>query len=165
MNPINLFNLLDRFLNRDNNKEIYINKDYCVRLKSPMASCYECINRCPELAINISGNDIEILPSCTNCNACLYICPNYVFYVKKKDGEEPKKHIAVNNNIYFFCSETDSEEIGDKVKCVYEIDLLNIITYLKEGNSLFFITGTCNSCKYNYFHKKIMKNIKEGFHS
>lgn len=160
MNPVNLFNLLEKFLNNDSGA-ISVNKDYCVRLKSPMASCYECINRCPELSINISDNRIEILKTCTNCNACLYICPNYVFDIKRKNGEEPKKQLAINNNIYYFCSRTKIEKINDKIECIYEIDILDIITCLKDGNNLFFITGDCNSCKYSYFHNKTIKRVKE----
>lgn len=160
MNPINLFNLLEKFLN-SNDEGISINQDYCIRLKSPMASCYECINRCPELSINISDNRIEILKTCTNCNACLYICPNYVFDIKRKNGEELKKHLTINNNIYYFCSKTKIEKINDKIECIYEVDTLDIITRLKEGNNLFFITGDCNSCKYSYFHNKTIKRVKE----
>ncbi|MDA8053362.1 MAG: 4Fe-4S binding protein [Deltaproteobacteria bacterium] len=162
MNPVSLFNLLEKFLNNGSGSSgISVSRDYCVRLKSPMASCYECIDRCPDLSIKITDTDIQILKSCTNCNACLYMCPNYVFGVKQKTGEEPKKYLAVNDGIYYFCSKTNIEKINDKIECVYEADTLDIITCMKKGNNLFFITGDCNSCKYNYFHGKTIKRIKE----
>jgi len=128
-----------------------------------MASCYECIERCPELAINISDNGVEILKTCTHCKACLYICPNYVFDIKHKNDKEPKKQLTVDNSVYYFCSKTNSETIDDKNKiaCIYEADMLDIITHLKEGNNLFFITEDCKSCQYKYFHSKTIKKVRE----
>ncbi|MCL4322806.1 MAG: 4Fe-4S binding protein [Deltaproteobacteria bacterium] len=160
MNPLSLFNLLEKFLNNGEGG-ISVNRDYCVRLKSPMASCYECIDRCPDLSIKITDADIQILKSCTNCNACLYMCPNYVFGIKQKSDEEPEKRLVINNSLYYFCSKTNIEKIDDKIECIHEADTLDIITCLKEGNNLFFITGDCNSCKYNYFHNKTIKRVKE----
>lgn len=160
MNPLSLFNIFEKFLNHSDN-EISANQDYCVRLKSPMASCYECIERCPELSINISGAGVEILNTCTHCNACVYICPNYVFDIKGRNNNEPKKRFKINDNVYYFCSRTNAETIDDKIECVYEVDILDTITHLKEGNNLFFITEDCKSCRYRYFHSKTMKRVKE----
>ncbi|MCL4542404.1 MAG: 4Fe-4S binding protein, partial [Deltaproteobacteria bacterium] len=101
------------------------------------------------------------LETCTNCNACLYICPNYVFDTKRKNGERPEKLHAVNNNIYYFCSEIKVEKINDKVGCIYEVDILDIISFLKKGNNLCFVTGDCNSCKYNYLHNKTVKRVQD----
>ncbi len=168
---MNIFGLIEKFLNRGNDL-ISINPDFCVRLKTPMAGCYECIDRCPDLSIKITDNGIKILENCSNCNACLYICPNSVFYVKNNISEEQggKQTSADNDNIYYFCAKTEADlKITEnkktvnvnKIECIFGIEDIDIISFIKNKNKIFFITGNCNSCKLKYFHNKKLKRIQE----
>jgi Fe-S-cluster-containing hydrogenase component 2 len=158
---MNILGLIEKFLNRGSGV-ININSDFCVRLKTPMAGCYECIDRCPDLSIKITDNDIKILENCSNCNACLHICPNSVFYLKDdiKD-EHGNKALPSDNKIYYFCQES-GQYFGtaeNKIKCIYEIGDIDIIDLLKKGTIIFFITGNCGSCRLKYFHDKKLKRI------
>ena len=115
---MNILGLLEKFLNRgDDYGRIRANADFCVRLKTPMAGCYECIERCPEQSIKITDSDIGILENCVNCNACLHICPNSVFYVKD-DNEAIKKQgiIAAHSsgNIYYFCAKAEPKAVSGR---------------------------------------------------
>ncbi|MHB8231634.1 MAG: 4Fe-4S binding protein [bacterium] len=167
---MNILGLLGKFLSRDENL-ININQDFCVRLKTPMAGCYECIDRCPDSSIKITDNDVKILENCSYCNACLHICPNSVFYVKKNELTDfGNGHISAGN-IYYFCAKTEQDfktaenKIAinkvNKIKCIYEIDDLDIISFIEEGKKLFFITGDCKSCNLKYFYNKKNKRINE----
>ncbi len=161
---MNLLSLMERFLNSGEN-ELVINAEYCVRLKSPMASCYSCINRCPELAVEISDTSIKISGSCTLCKMCFYICPNYVFDIKK-GIDILDAGITVAGNVYYFCSEiknkvkAKSEEIKT-VSCINEIDEIDIINHLKRDKNIYFVTGICGSCKNNFFYKSKIKQTQK----
>lgn len=168
---MNILGLLEKFLNsnennNDNDNIIAANQDFCVRLKTPMAGCYECIDRCPDLSIKITDSDIRILENCSNCNACLHICPNSVFYLKKNESTIFENKDTTANDVYFFCGETKtnfktSEYKANKIKCIYEIDDLDIISFLKKDKKLFFITGDCKLCRLKYFYSKKNKRINE----
>ncbi len=160
---MNLLWLLERFLNGGEERGITIAKDFCVRLKSPMAGCYECINKCPKQAINISDDSIVILDSCDNCGACVYMCPNYVFDFKKNKKEKPA------TGRYYFCSRVNDiageGEIKDdeKITCLYEINDRDIISRFHNGKKITLIKGDCGDCKFEYFYAKKIKRIKDIF--
>ena len=159
---MNILGLIEKLLNRDNNKGISINSDFCVRLKTPMAGCYTCIDRCPDLSIKITDNDIKILENCSKCNACIHICPNSVFYVKNNILEEERcGSQASAGNIYYFCAKTENKKAVNKVECLLEIEDIDIISLMQKGNKIFFITEDCKSCKLNYFHNKKLKRVDE----
>jgi Fe-S-cluster-containing hydrogenase component 2 len=164
---MNILGLIEKFLSLGNGG-ISINPDFCVRLKTPMAGCYECIDRCPDLSIKITENDIKILENCSNCNACLHICPNSVFYVKDNISEEEGNRQAAAGNIYYFCAEAepylkikDNKRTVNKTECLYGIEDIDLISCLKKENKIFFITGNCNSCRLKYFHNKKLKRVQE----
>ncbi|MHB1661577.1 MAG: hypothetical protein ACYCTD_05705 [bacterium] len=167
---MNILGLLEKFLNSNDNI-IAVNQDFCVRLKTPMAGCYECIDRCPGLSIKITDTDIKILENCSYCNACLYICPNSVFYLKKNELTDLGNKPVSAGNIYYSCAETEPDfKIAEnkkdvnkinKIKCIYEIADLDIICFLKKEKKLFFITGDCKSCRLKYFYNKKNKRINE----
>jgi len=181
---MNILSLLEKFLNHDENG-IIVNSDYCVRIKSPMASCYECINRCPELAIEISDSFIKILDKCSNCKVCFNICPNYVFDIKNGLNIDDLA-LVKGDNVYYFCCKYDDNVSGNenikrgadklfnkndnsyddnidniinKLSCINEIDDVDIISHLKNNKNIFFITGDCKSCKNIYFYNSKIKKI------
>lgn len=179
---MNILSLLDKFLNNDENGLI-VNSDYCVRLKSPMASCYECINKCPEFAIEITDSFIKISDKCTHCKVCFNICPNYVFDIKKGLYIDDLALIK-KNNAYYFCCKYDNnvsssenikksankfnkndnsydniDDIINKLSCINEIDDVDIISHLKNNKNIFFITGDCESCKNISFYNSKIKKI------
>jgi Na+-translocating ferredoxin:NAD+ oxidoreductase RNF subunit RnfB len=161
---MNILNLLDKFLNANaNDGRILINSDFCVRLKTPMAGCYECIERCPDLSIKITDAEINILENCTNCNACLYLCPNSVFYVKKDKTDK-------NLENFYFCGKTEEYFKNFKIsagnenyfiKCVYELEDIDIISSVKNGSQITFVSSDCKSCMLKYFRNKKIKRINE----
>ncbi len=164
---MNILGLLEKFLNRED-ELISVNGDFCVRLKTPMAGCYECIERCPVSSIKITDTEVKILENCINCKACLYICPNSVFYFKNNNlTESATAKNSPSGDIYYFCSETGREikTAGktqfNKIECIFEIGDLDIITFFKKGKKLHFITGDCKSCKFKYFYGKKIKRIGE----
>jgi Na+-translocating ferredoxin:NAD+ oxidoreductase RNF subunit RnfB len=157
---MNILGLIEKFLNRGD-ALISVNPDFCVRLKTPMAGCYECIDRCPDLSIKITDNDIKILENCTNCNACLYICPNSVFHVKNNALEERNVKQAPDGNVYYFCSKIENKEVANKTECLYGIEDIDIVSLIKKGNKIFFIAGGCKSCKLKYLHNKKLKRVNE----
>jgi Fe-S-cluster-containing hydrogenase component 2 len=138
-----------------------------------MAGCYECIDRCPDLSIKITDSDIKILENCSNCNACLYICPNSVFYVKNNISEEQNLISSFEDNYYYFCKKTDAclkteadKKTVNTIECIYAIEDLDIVSAAKKGRKISIITGDCKSCNLRYFHNKklkIIKQIKEFF--
>ena len=164
---MNILGLIEKFLNRGD-VLISVNPDFCVRLKTPMAGCYECIDRCPDLSIKITDNDIKILENCTNCNACLYICPNSVFYVKENKAENNNKPaLEPKEKIFYFCSQTEQYFKTSKtyedyfIKCIYEVEDLDIISAIKNKAGIFFVSADCKSCRLKYFHNKKIKRINE----
>jgi NAD-dependent dihydropyrimidine dehydrogenase PreA subunit len=161
---MNILNLLDKFLNaKEDDGRILINPDFCVRLKTPMAGCYECIERCPDLSIKITGAEINILENCSNCNACLYLCPNSVFYVKK---DKPDKNLE---NFYFCCKTEEYlkefkipvNDNNNFIKCIYELEDADIISSVKNGSQITFVSSGCKSCRLKYFYNKKIKRIDE----
>jgi Fe-S-cluster-containing hydrogenase component 2 len=132
-----------------------------------MAGCYECIDRCPDLSIKITDNDIKILENCTNCNACLYICPNSVFYVKENKADNNKPALESKEKIFYFCSLTEPYFKTSKtdedyfIKCIYEVEDLDIISAIKNKAGIFFVSADCKSCRLKYFHNKKIKRINE----
>ncbi|MFW0884621.1 4Fe-4S binding protein [Candidatus Acidulodesulfobacterium sp. H_13] len=169
---MNMLSLLGKLLYAGSDVSIAINPDFCVRLETPMSGCYECINRCPELSIEITDSDIKILENCTNCGACLYMCPNSVFYSKGKKITNYEYTILESKNIYFFCSKIDSKitesnknikfiDKINKIGCLHEIDDIDIISFIKNEKKLFFIEGNCKSCKFKYFYGKKVKRLNE----
>ena len=158
---MNILGLIEKLLNSGGGSGIFINPDFCVRLKTPMAGCYECIDRCPDLSIKITDNDIKILQNCSNCNACLYICPNSVFYVKNNISGEQDGGRASADNIYYFCAKTENKKAANKIECLYGIEDIDIISLIKQGGKIFFITEDCKSCKLKYFYNKKLKRVNE----
>ncbi len=165
---MNILNLLDKFLNaRADDGRILINSDFCVRLKTPMAGCYECIERCPDLSIKITDAEINILENCSNCNACLYLCPNSVFYVKNKNKKDEADKNLKN---FYFCGKTEKYFKNFKIsaaganyliKCIYELEDVDIISSLKNRFDITFVSSDCKSCRLKYFHNKKIKRINE----
>lgn len=99
---MNLLRIIDKIISSSENI-IIINEDYCVRLKSPMSSCYVCINKCPEQAIEINDSNIKISDKCSLCKLCINICPNFVFDSKDFFDISDKAFIS-ENKTYYFCS-------------------------------------------------------------
>ncbi len=164
---MNILGLIEKFLNRGD-ALISVNPDFCVRLKTPMAGCYECIDRCPDLSIKITDSDVKILENCSNCNACLYICPNSVFNVKEDKTENNNKPaLESKEKIFYFCSQTEpyfktSKTYEDYfIKCIYEVEDLDIISAIKNKAGIFFVSADCKSCRLKYFHNKKIKRINE----
>ncbi len=163
---MNILNLLDKFLNaNENDRRILINPDFCVRLKTPMSGCYECIERCPDLSIKITDTEINIQENCSNCNACLHMCPNSVFYVKDKKDKTDK-----NLENFYFCGKTEEyfknskiPAVGDNrfIQCIYELEDVDLIYSLKNGFGITFVSSDCKSCRLKYFHNKKIKRINE----
>jgi NAD-dependent dihydropyrimidine dehydrogenase PreA subunit len=150
---MNILGLIEKLLNSGDGRGIFINPDFCVRLKTPMAGCYECIDRCPDLSIKITDSDIKILENCSNCNACLYICPNSVFYVKNNISEEQNLISSFEDNYYYFCKKTDAclkteadKKTVNTIECIYAIEDLDIVSAAKKGRKISIITGDCKSC-------------------
>ena len=161
---MNILGLIEKLLNSGGGSGVFINPDFCVRLKTPMAGCYECIDRCPDLSIKITDNDIKIMENCSNCNACLYICPNSVFYVKNNISVEHGGGRASAGNIYYFCAKTENKKAVNKVnkiECLYGIEDIDIISLIKQGSKIFFISEDCKSCKLKYFYNKKLKRVNE----
>ncbi|MHB1663777.1 MAG: ATP-binding protein [bacterium] len=99
---MNLLRIINKIISSSGNS-IIINEDYCVRLKSPMSSCYVCINKCPEQAIEINDSNIKISDKCSLCKLCINICPNFVFDSKEFFDISDKAFIS-ENKTYYFCS-------------------------------------------------------------
>ncbi|MHB8282040.1 MAG: ATP-binding protein [bacterium] len=99
---MNLLRIINKIISSSENS-IIINEDYCVRLKSPMSSCYVCINKCPEQAIEINDSNIKISDKCSLCKLCINICPNFVFDSKEFFDISDKAFIS-ENKTYYFCS-------------------------------------------------------------
>ena len=158
---MNILGLIEKLLNSGGGSGVFINPDFCVRLKTPMAGCYECIDGCPDLSIKITDDDIKILENCSNCNACLYICPNSVFYVKNNISVEQGGGRASAGNIYYFCAKTENKKAVNKIECLYGIEDIDIISLIKQGSKIFFITEDCKSCKLKYFYNKKLKRVNE----
>jgi Fe-S-cluster-containing hydrogenase component 2 len=184
---MNLLRIIDKIISSSENS-IIINEDYCVRLKSPMSSCYVCINKCPEQAIEINDSNIKISDKCSLCKLCINICPNFVFDSKEFFDISDKAFIS-ENKTYYFCSKVKSKlninsganhnhnstnDNGTKlnksdnfnlenlikfISCINEIDNTDIIKHLKNNNEINFITDDCKVCDYNFFYKNKIKNI------
>ncbi|MGC8554204.1 MAG: 4Fe-4S binding protein [Candidatus Acidulodesulfobacterium sp.] len=168
---MNILNLLDKFLNaKEDEGRILINPDFCVRLKTPMAGCYECIERCPDLSIKITDAEINILDNCSNCNACLYLCPNSVFYVKKDKNEAACDLEYKEGKKFYFCGKTEKylkefkipvNDNNNFIKCIYELEDADIISSVKNGSEVIFVSSDCKSCRLKYFRNKKIKRINE----
>ncbi len=126
-----------------------------------MSSCYICINKCPEQAIEINDSAIKISDKCSLCKLCITICPNYVFDLKES-ADISDKVVMYQNNAYYFCSMVDSNlksNIGKIVSCISEVDDADIIKHLNDDKEINFVTAGCEDCRYNFFYKKKMKAI------
>ncbi len=164
---MNILGLIEKILNSRGNNEISVSPDFCVRLKTPMAGCYECINKCPDLSIKITGNDLTILENCSKCNACIYICPNSVFYIKGDDSQERQVSFPLGDSFYYFCVKAVSalkagmdKKLANNIKeCVYALEDIDIISAIKNGNKISFVTEECKTCNLIYFHNKKLKRI------
>lgn len=171
---MNIFSLLERFIggSEDGTARILVEQNLCVRLKTPMASCYICIGKCPERSIKITDTSLEILNSCINCKACIYICPNSVFYIKGSDRHRhslrhSQEGLKPGKPAYSFCSRAAARESGIvgkiaktvSVECIYELEDIDIISFLKRGIDLFFIKDECKACKLKYFFDRKLKKI------
>ena len=159
---MNLLRIIDKIISgSENSNKILINEYYCTRLRSPMSSCYVCINKCPEQAIEINDSAIKISDKCSLCKLCISICPNYVFDLKE-DSDISDKVLMHRNNAYYFCSMVDSHlksNIGRVVSCINEVDNTDIIKHLNDAKEINFVTAGCENCRYNFFYKKKMKAI------
>ncbi len=166
---MNLLRIIDKIINSSENS-IIINEDYCVRLKSPMSSCYVCINKCPEQAIEINDSNIKISDKCSLCKLCINICPNFVFDSNEFFDISDKAFLS-GNKAYYFCSKVkfglnkELNLIADNsikvISCINEIDNTDIIKHLKNNNNkeINFITADCKVCDYNFFYKNKIKKI------
>ena len=166
---MNILGLIEKFLNRGN-AAVSVNPDFCVRLKTPMAGCYECIERCPDLAIKITDTEINILENCSNCNACLYLCPNSVFYVKKDKTDKTGKTDKDFAKCFYFCRSTEEyfknfkiseAENSYFIQCIYELEDIDIISSVKNRRELILVSSDCKSCRLKYFHNKKIRRINE----
>jgi len=159
---MNLLRIIDKIISSgENGNKILINEYYCTRLRSPMSSCYVCINKCPEQAIEINDSAIKISDKCSLCKLCISICPNYVFDLKE-GSDVSDKVLMHKNNAYYFCSMVNSNlksNMGRIISCINEVDDADIIKHLNDANEINFVTAGCEDCRYNFFYKKKMKAI------
>ncbi len=159
---MNFLRIIDKIISSsENSNKILINEYYCTRLRSPMSSCYVCINKCPEQAIEINDSVIKISDKCSLCKLCISICPNYVFDLKEDFGISDKV-LMYRNKAYYFCSMVGSNlksSIGSVVSCINEVDNTDIIKHLNDAKEINFVTAGCENCRYNFFYKKKMKAI------
>jgi Fe-S-cluster-containing hydrogenase component 2 len=106
---MNLLRIIDKIISSsENSNKILINELYCTRLRSPMSSCYVCINKCPEQAIEINDSAIKLSDKCSLCKLCINICPNFVFDLKEVSDISDKAMIY-GDKAYYFCSKGKSE--------------------------------------------------------
>ena len=159
---MNFLRIIDKIISSsENSNKILINEYYCTRLRSPMSSCYVCINKCPEQAIEINDSVIKISDKCSLCKLCISICPNYVFDLKEDFGISDKV-LMYRNKAYYFCSMVGSNlksSIGSVVSCINEVDNTDIIKHLNDAKEINFVTAGCENCRYNFFYKNKMKAI------
>ncbi|RZD16833.1 MAG: 4Fe-4S dicluster domain-containing protein [Candidatus Acididesulfobacter guangdongensis] len=159
---MNLLRIIDKIISgSENGNKILINEYYCTRLRSPMSSCYVCINKCPEQAIEINDSAIKISDKCSLCKLCINICPNYVFDLKE-GTDISDKVLMYQNSAYYFCSMVNSNlksNIGRIVSCINEVDDADIIKHLNDADDINFVTAGCEDCRYNFFYKRKMKAI------
>lgn len=66
---------------------IGISAGRCLTIRHRMESCDVCVRNCPQHAITVSIEDVQIDPAlCNNCGLCVHDCPTGVFAHDYHDG-------------------------------------------------------------------------------
>lgn len=65
----------------------------CLRNISPFSRCNLCLDACPEHAIKIDKENVDISPDqCTSCGICITVCPEQAI-----KGQSPSRNVVQKN--------------------------------------------------------------------
>lgn len=99
---------------------------------------------CPQEAIRLTEDGVEILESCSNCNICSNFCPTLSLF---SPNFEEQLYFDLKNTKSRFISCYEAKPLGIHIPCIASLNalhLLNIIAFLKE--KIFLLVGNCEKC-------------------
>jgi len=158
--------VLDKF-----SRVIEIEPSRCVRLRSKKGiGCGDCIQACPESAIDVTRNDVLIdSAKCSECTICCKICGSGVFTHKNFSEEnffrKLSEQAAKEPSVFISCSR--SKLTGDEkiisVPCLAWLDISVLIFALASGAKRIYLQHEeCDSCRSLKGGSEIKKEIDEA---
>ena len=116
----------------------------CLNTKKPFAhACRLCIDSCPHQAIS-EYRQLET-ESCTECGACMAVCPSDGFVDRMMD--KLHDYLVEEESIVLNCPQ--AIPLGFEIPCLGILDRDGWMTLmlLAKGKSVTIITGTCAECE------------------
>ncbi|MDY6065826.1 MAG: 4Fe-4S dicluster domain-containing protein [Finegoldia sp.] len=143
---------------------IKLNPSLCLNSKSTKIKCNNCMEICPNKAINIENGRISISYDCKSCGICTSVCPSKSIELKEPDEFSIYKSIKNGDIEKLSCRYHDNYErsyfdcfcIGN-----FSNELILSILIIKPDLLLTFQKEKCSDCKYHIGFDKFFYSLKE----
>ncbi len=126
-----------------NTCQIKYRPERCLNTKKPFArQCRHCIETCPHQAIS---EDMRINPEkCTECGACMAVCPSEAFVDRMLDKFHD--YLFTADPVVLNCPQAAPR--GFEIAClgILNRDLWSLLMLLARSKSVSILTGNCADC-------------------
>lgn len=139
---------------------VTVMEDRCSHVRNRNSSCRECVSACPENAIEVFANEINLSASkCVGCGVCAAVCPNEALVFNKPTDVELAQGAARGALENAGCAVIACARIASKrrvdpsrfaqVPCLGRVEESILINLIAHGaQEIMLVDGDCQTCKH-----------------
>lgn len=153
---------------------VFVVRERCSAVRHRQAKCRLCVEACPENAITVGGNKVEIdFSFCVACGACTSVCPTEALVSLRPTDDELASAAASaveasGGMAVFACARKASYREADPAKyaevpCLARLDESLFVRLAAHGvRDIVAVDGTCKTCKYRDTRPAIEETIDQA---
>lgn len=136
----------------------------CLRTVSESTNCSNCIDVCPQPALNIQERKLKFTSSnCSNCKLCIHSCPTEAINNQTEKLVFYEQKIRQRNEVIFACNEHGLTDKHLIVPCIFLLtpELLMMTTFYNKDVKILWNNKICLSCHSNWTDEKCLKWLED----
>ncbi len=152
---------------------VFVVRERCSAVRHRQAKCRLCVEACPEGAITVGGNKVEIdFSLCVACGACTSVCPTEALVSLAPTDDDLACAVASAvgqaGMAVIACARKASHREADPAKfaevpCLARLDESLLVRLAAHGVSdIVAVDGTCKTCKYRATRPVIEETIDQA---
>jgi len=121
----------------------------CLNLRGRDVTCTRCADICSTKALDLTADEVRLDPGrCTDCGACLPVCPTGAFLMTGFDPQQFLQTVAGHAEIHIHCSRSDDPDAKHIVPCLQILDARLLAAAAADGVKIVVLHGRdhCSNC-------------------